>query len=140
GTKAQQPKGFMRVVAAIMPPPEPVPVDEMLTSDGPISVPGFTAIHTPGHTRGHMSFLLDREGGVLFARDAASGRRKGRIRRSPRMVTEDRVAELASIARLGNLSFESAVFGHGKGISREAGQRVRGLAARAQGHSGGCSI
>ena len=130
GTKAQPPKGFMRVVAAIMPPPEPVPVDEALTADGPISVPGFTAIHTPGHTRGHMSFLLDRGGGVLFAGDAASGRRNGRIRRAPRMVTEDRTAELASIARLGNLSFESAVFGHGRAISRGAAQRFREFAAR----------
>jgi predicted ATPase len=33
--------------------------------------------------------------------DAAGGRRNGRIRRSPRVVTEDRVAELRSIARLG---------------------------------------
>jgi glyoxylase-like metal-dependent hydrolase (beta-lactamase superfamily II) len=120
----------MRVVAAIMPPPEPVPVDEALTADGPISVPGFTAIHTPGHTRGHMSFLLDRGGGVLFAGDAASGRRNGRIRRAPRMVTEDRAAELTSIARLGNLSFESAVFGHGRAISRGAAQRFREFAAR----------
>jgi glyoxylase-like metal-dependent hydrolase (beta-lactamase superfamily II) len=130
GTKAQPPKGFMRVVGAIMPSPEPVPVDEALTADGPISVPGFTAIHTPGHTRGHMSFLLDRGGGVLFAGDAAGGRRNGRIRRSPRMVTEDRAAELASIARLGDLSFESAVFGHGRSISREAAQRFREFAAR----------
>jgi glyoxylase-like metal-dependent hydrolase (beta-lactamase superfamily II) len=130
GTKAQRPKGFMRVVAAIMPPPEPVPVDEALTADGPISVPGFTAIHTPGHTRGHTSFLLDRDGGVLFAGDAAGGRRNGRIRRSPRMVTDDRAAELASIARLADLSFESAVFGHGRAISREAAQRFREFAAR----------
>ena len=127
--KARPPTGLMRVVAAIMPPPEHVPVDEALTADGPISVPGFTAIHTPGHTRGHMSFLLDRDGGVLFAGDAAGGRRSGRIRRSPQMVTEDRAAELASIARLGDLSFESAVFGHGRAISREAAQRFREFTA-----------
>jgi glyoxylase-like metal-dependent hydrolase (beta-lactamase superfamily II) len=40
-------RALMRVVAAIMPAPEPVPVDETLTADGPISVPGFTAFHTP---------------------------------------------------------------------------------------------
>ena len=57
-------------------------------------------------------------------------RRNGLIRRSPRIVTEDRVAELASIARLGNLSFEFAVFGHGRAISREAAQRFREFAAR----------
>jgi glyoxylase-like metal-dependent hydrolase (beta-lactamase superfamily II) len=131
GAKARPSKRYMRLVAAIMPPPEPVPVDEALTADGPISVPDFRAIHTPGHTRGHTSFLLDRGGGVLFAGDAASGRRNGGIRRSPRIVTDDRVAELASIARLGNLSFESAVFGHGRAISREAAQRFREFAARA---------
>jgi glyoxylase-like metal-dependent hydrolase (beta-lactamase superfamily II) len=65
----------------------------------------------------------------LFAGDAAGGRRSGRIRRSPRMVTEDRAAELASIARLGDLSFELAVFGHGRAISREAAQRFREFAA-----------
>ena len=59
-----------------MPAPEPAPVDERLTADGPISVPGFTAFHTPGHTRGHASFLIDRGGGVLFAGDVASGGRK----------------------------------------------------------------
>jgi len=80
GTKPHPRQGaLMRVVAAIMPAPEPVPVDERLTADGPISVPGFTAFHTPGHTQGHASFLLDRGGGVLFAGDVASGGRNGRI-------------------------------------------------------------
>ena len=39
GTKPHPRQGaLMRVVAAIMPAPEPVPVDERLTADGPISV------------------------------------------------------------------------------------------------------
>jgi hypothetical protein len=53
------------------------------------------------------------------------------------MVTEDRAAELASIARLGDLRFESAVFGHGRAISREAAQRFREFAARVQRRSAG---
>ena len=130
GARPHPAPGFMRVLGAIMPSPEPVPVDETLTVDGPISVPGFTAFHTPGHTRGHVSFLLDRSGGVLFAGDAVSGRRNGQIRRSPRMVTEDRAAESASIARLADLRFESAAFGHGRPISREAAQRFRDFVAR----------
>jgi glyoxylase-like metal-dependent hydrolase (beta-lactamase superfamily II) len=130
GEKNRSAKGFMRVVGAIMPAPERVPVDEVLTGDGPLSVPGFTAFHTPGHTRGHMSFLLDRGKGVLFAGDAAGGGRNGRLRRSPRMVTEDPSAESASVARLAELSFEAAVFGHGKSISRDAASRFRDFAAR----------
>jgi glyoxylase-like metal-dependent hydrolase (beta-lactamase superfamily II) len=121
---------FMRIVAAVMPAPERVPVDETLTGDGPLSVPDFMAFHTPGHTRGHMSFLLDRGNGVLFAGDAASGGRNGRPRRSPRIITEDREAESASVARLAELTFEAAVFGHGKSISRDAASRFREFAAR----------
>jgi glyoxylase-like metal-dependent hydrolase (beta-lactamase superfamily II) len=130
GAEPQPTKALMRVVAAIMPAPEPVPVDEILSADGPISVAGFTAFHTPGHTRGHASFLLDRGGGVLFAGDAASGGRNGRIHRSPRMVTEDRAAEWASLSRLADLSFEVAAFGHGRAMSHDAAQRFREFVAR----------
>jgi glyoxylase-like metal-dependent hydrolase (beta-lactamase superfamily II) len=121
---------FMRLVGAIMRAPEPVQVDETLTADGPISVPSFTAVHTPGHTPGHASFLLDRAGGVLFAGDVAAGGHNGRIRRSPRMVTEDRAAEWASLTRLAELRFEAAVFGHGRSISHDAAQRFQEFVAR----------
>ena len=40
GAKVRPRSRFMRVVGAVMPAPEPVPVDETLTADGPISVPG----------------------------------------------------------------------------------------------------
>ena len=130
GEKNRSAKRIMRIVGAIVPAPERVPVDETLTGDGPLSVPDFMAFHTPGHTRGHMSFLLKRGGGVLFAGDAASGGRKGRLRRSPRIVSEDREAESASVARLAELTFDAAVFGHGKSISRDAASRFREFAAR----------
>jgi len=130
GAKFRPGSGFLRVAAAIMPAPEPVPVDETLTRDGPISVPGISAFHTPGHTAGHASFLLDRAGGVLFAGDVATGGRRGGIHRSPRFVAEDRAAESASISRLADLQFELAVFGHGRAISRDAAMRFRELAAR----------
>jgi glyoxylase-like metal-dependent hydrolase (beta-lactamase superfamily II) len=130
GAKPRPRSRFMRVVGAVMPAPEPVPVDETLTADGPISVPGFTAFHTPGHTAGHASFLLDRAGGVLFAGDAARSGRKGRIQRSPKMVTEDREAESASISRLADFEFDAAVFGHGRAISHDAAQRFREFVAQ----------
>ena len=44
GEEIRSAKGVMRVVAAVMPAPERVPVDETLTGDGPFSVPGFTCI------------------------------------------------------------------------------------------------
>ena len=130
GAESRVRSGLLRVAGAIMPSPEPVSVDEIVTVDGPISVRDFTAIHTPGHTRGHVSFLLDRGAGVLFAGDAATGGRKGRIRRGPQIMTEDPAAQLASISRLAELNFEAAVFGHGRAISHDAAQRFREFVSR----------
>jgi glyoxylase-like metal-dependent hydrolase (beta-lactamase superfamily II) len=130
GARSRPRSPFMRVVAMLMPAPEPVAVDEALTADGPISVPGFTAFHTPGHTAGHTSFLLDRAGGVLFAGDAARSGRKGQVHSGPKIVAEDREAELASIVQLAKLTFETAAFGHGKAISHDAAQQFREFVAR----------
>jgi glyoxylase-like metal-dependent hydrolase (beta-lactamase superfamily II) len=113
---------FVRVVGAVMPAPEPVPVDETLTADG--------CGTRPGHTAGHASFLLDLAGGVLFAGDAARSGRTGRIQRRPKMVTEDAEAESASISRLADLRCDAAVFGHGRAISHDAAQRFREFAAQ----------
>src|SRR3954452_5095484 len=78
---------LMRLASPFVGGAEKVPVDEVLSSDGPFSVPGVTAVHTPGHTRGHVSFLVDRGGGVLLAGDAVTNRRgrlAGSARRSAR--------------------------------------------------------
>ncbi len=106
---------------------EPVRVDELINGDGPFSVPGFTAIHTPGHTTGHLSYVLDRAGGVLFTGDAAIGFRGG-VRRSPGMLTQDRTAARESVARLAGQRFDVAVFGHGKAVRGQAVDRFRELA------------
>jgi glyoxylase-like metal-dependent hydrolase (beta-lactamase superfamily II) len=121
--------GFMKVVALFMKAPEPVPVDDTLTADGPISVPGFSAVHTPGHTAGHVSYLLDRAGGVLFVGDPAGGGRGGNVRRTPRMVTDDMASAATSVTRLAELEFEVAVFGHGRAMTGRAVDRFREFAA-----------
>jgi glyoxylase-like metal-dependent hydrolase (beta-lactamase superfamily II) len=91
-------------------------------------VPGFTAIHTPGHTAGHVSFLLDRDGGVLFTGDAAAGGRRG-VRRAPRVMTADADAARSSLARLAQAHFDIAVFGHGRAVRGDAVDRFKELAA-----------
>jgi len=123
------PRGMVRIVAKFMGVPEKVPVDHELTGDGPTPVPGFTAYHTPGHTLGHVSYLLDRGGGVLFAGDAATGGRT-RLGRPPRAVVVDPVAERASVARLAELDFTVAVFGHGPAVTDRPVEQFRELAAR----------
>lgn len=110
---------------------EPVPVDEALRQDGPFSLPGFTAIHTPGHTAGHVSFLLDRGGGVLFTGDAAGGGRR-RVRPTPRVMTADAAAARASLVRLAEAHFDVAVFGHGPAVRGHAADRFKELAGTRQ--------
>src|SRR4051812_2068042 len=72
-----EPTKRVKVARLVMGPVRPAPVDERLTVDGPLSVPGFSAVHTPGHTAGHVSYVLDRGGGVPFVGDVAGSRRGG---------------------------------------------------------------
>lgn len=129
GSETVERTGVLRLVSKIMGTPEPAAVDVPLSGDGPTPVPGITAVHTPGHTAGHTSFLLDRDGGVLFAGDAAAGGRR-KLGSTPRMVTADPVGAARSVARLAELDFETAVFGHGPAAKGRAVERFREYAAR----------
>jgi glyoxylase-like metal-dependent hydrolase (beta-lactamase superfamily II) len=73
-----------------------------------------------------VSFLLDRDGGVLFAGDAAAGGRRG-VRRTPRVMTADADAARASLARLAEARFDIAVFGHGRAVRGHAVDRFKEL-------------
>jgi glyoxylase-like metal-dependent hydrolase (beta-lactamase superfamily II) len=118
---------LMRLASPFLPDAEKVPVDEVLSSDGGFSVPHVTAVHTPGHTRGHVSFLVERGDGVLLAGDAVTNLR-GRLRGSARPLTADPSAVAESIAKLASLRFEIAVFGHGDPLTERAVERFRALA------------
>ncbi len=129
GTTPMPLNRLQKVTKVITGTPQPVAVDEVLTTDGPFSVPGFTAVHTPGHTAGHVSYLLDRGDGVLFAGDAAAGAGT-KVRHTPRAMTSDAAAARASVAHLAQLRFEVAVFGHGGAVTTAAADRLRDLASR----------
>jgi len=118
---------LVRFVSRVM-SAEPTKIDQLITADGSEPLPGFTAVHTPGHTRGHVSYLLDRAGGVLFAGDAAAGR-KGAVTSARREAVAD-LAELdRSVAKLASHDFEHAVFGHGEAVSGRAVEKFRAYAA-----------
>jgi glyoxylase-like metal-dependent hydrolase (beta-lactamase superfamily II) len=129
GAEAPVLKPVQRIGAIFMPMPEPSPVDDLLTEVNPVPIAGFRAVHTPGHTPGHVSYLLERDGSVLFAGDAASSA-GGKVRRTPRLLTDDVAAANASVARLARLEFEVAVFGHGSAVRGRAIDRFRELADR----------
>ncbi|MEU4419781.1 MBL fold metallo-hydrolase [Actinoplanes sp. NPDC024001] len=115
---------FGRLAARVIGTVQPTKIDQLISADTSEPLPGFTALHTPGHTRGHVSYLLDRSGGVLFAGDAA-GSRRGRVTGPPRVVTADPVRAGHSLARLAELEFEHAVFGHGRAVSGMAVEAFR---------------
>ena len=119
----------LKVSSLIMGTPEPVPVDDIVTTDGYQPLPGFTALHTPGHTAGHLCYLLDRSGGILFAGDAAAGKRGGRVGSTPKMVSADLDEQARSVARLAGMDFEHAVFGHGRAVTGRAVDRFREFVA-----------
>jgi glyoxylase-like metal-dependent hydrolase (beta-lactamase superfamily II) len=128
GSRPPQLTWIMKLTAPILGKPALAPVDRRLDGDGPTGVTGVTALHTPGHTDGHLSYLLDRHGGVLFAGDVATNM-SGRIRRPPKPVTPDMPTNEASMRRLAELDFDTVVFGHGKALVGGAAAKFRECAA-----------
>ena len=82
---------------------------------------GIRAIHTPGHTAGHLSFYWPHQGGVLFVGDAAA--HMFGLGYAP--FYEDIQQGQQSLARLAGRDFAVACFGHGKALIGGAAARFR---------------
>ncbi|MEU8821388.1 MBL fold metallo-hydrolase [Actinoplanes sp. NPDC048796] len=126
----EPPKGLARFAVRLIGTPEPTKLDQLITGDESSPVPGFTALHTPGHTRGHVSYLLERDGGILFAGDTAGHGRDGRVTLGPTQVSADPTEQSRSIAKLATHDFEHAVFGHGQALTGRAVDRFREYAGQ----------
>jgi glyoxylase-like metal-dependent hydrolase (beta-lactamase superfamily II) len=126
-----EPKGLARFAVRLIGTAEPTKLDQVITGEESEPLPGFTAIHTPGHTRGHVSYLLDRAGGILFAGDTASGTKDGKVALGPKQVSADPAEQGRSLGKLGSYNFEHAVFGHGKAVAGQAVERFREYSAPA---------
>lgn len=101
-------------------PPAAIEVD---LADGEV-VPGFPelqVIHAPGHCAGQVVLLWRRHGGVLIVADAASNREDLTLAQ----VAEDFELATRTLARLGELEFEHAVFGHGARLGPGAAAAFR---------------
>lgn len=92
---------------------------EALLVDGGEAPGGFKVVHVPGHCAGQVALFSPRNGGVLIAADTASNQMG--LGLSP--AYEDLQLGKSSLARLGSLDFEVAVFGHGKPILSGASQK-----------------
>jgi glyoxylase-like metal-dependent hydrolase (beta-lactamase superfamily II) len=117
------------VVERIGPDQPACRVDQELDDDELLHLAGgLRVITTPGHTAGHASFLLAREGGILIAGDAAGAR--GDKVGPPTgavfgMFTEDLDEAVRSFHKLAKLDFEVAATGHGNPVRRGASELFR---------------
>lgn len=88
---------------------------------------GLRIVATPGHTAGSIS-VLDPVGGILVAGDAL--RTEGGAPALPgAQFTVDMDLAKQSIVKLGGLTFETLLVGHGEPIDGGASQAVAQLAA-----------
>jgi glyoxylase-like metal-dependent hydrolase (beta-lactamase superfamily II) len=88
---------------------------------------GIRVLHTPGHTPGHLAFLLPAKK-VLFVGDAAANILG--LRMPMGMYTVDPEQAKESIRKLAALEFDVACFGHGRVLKGEANLRFRRLAEK----------
>ncbi|MEX0682123.1 MAG: MBL fold metallo-hydrolase [Dehalococcoidia bacterium] len=109
-------------IIARLPQNNPVPVtpDQMINDGDELPIAGgVRVIHTPGHTMGHVSFLIEGHGGVLFAGDAG-GHMFGRLGKPALIFTEDMAEARKSMRKLAELEFDTACFGHGGVVKGKA--------------------
>ena len=124
-----EPRGLARFAARLVGTPEPTKLDQLITGEESAPLPGFTAVHTPGHTRGHVSYLLDRDGGVMFVGDTGTTTRNGSVTPGPAQFSADVAQQGRSLAKLAGYGFEHAVFGHGAAVTGRAVESFRAYAA-----------
>ncbi len=100
---------------------EPCAIDHRIADGDRLPVAGgLRAIHAPGHCAGQVALLWEGRG-VLFAGDACSNV----IGLGPPIGYEDRAEGERSQRKLAALDFDTACFGHGKPIPRDAAKRLR---------------
>jgi glyoxylase-like metal-dependent hydrolase (beta-lactamase superfamily II) len=100
---------------------EPVDIDEQLNDDDLLPLlGGIRVIHTPGHSKGHISLLAENEE-VLIAGDLLSNSTGLGLS----VIYENMAEGISSVLKVTNLDFDKMVFGHGRPILKDAGSIMR---------------
>lgn len=111
----------------MLPHGEPVGVDHVI-AEGATGLPEDLAVlDTPGHTPGHVSYLLDRSGGVLFVGDAAVGTKQGGVKRG--YMNRSTPTFDASVQHIAEHDFTIACFGHSPPLRTDAAGAFRRFVA-----------
>ncbi len=125
---------LLPIVVRLGPPEvDPMKVDREVQDGEELPLAGgIKAVHTPGHTAGHLSFLLPSRK-LLFVGDAA-GNLLGQLGPPFGVLlgthTEDVAQAKESIRKLAGLEFDIACFGHGRVLKGEANLKFRRLAEK----------
>lgn len=80
---------------------------------------GIEVIHTPGHSKGHISLLVKKEE-ILIAGDICANM----LGLDYSTVYEDRRQGMKSILKVADYDFETAVFGHGRPLISGANRKL----------------
>jgi glyoxylase-like metal-dependent hydrolase (beta-lactamase superfamily II) len=111
--------------ALVMGKPTDVAVEHRIAEGAEIPGTGLRAVHTPGHTDGHISYLHAGKR-FLFVGDAAQ-HRSGLGLPNP-TFTENMDQAKRTLAKIAELDFDVAVFGHGTVLRGKANAEFRKLA------------
>lgn len=111
--------------ALVMGQPGNVAVEHRISQDAEIPGTGLGAVHTPGHTDGHISYLHAGKR-FLFVGDAAQHR--SALGLPNPAFTEDMDRAKRTLARIAELDFDTAVFGHGTVLRGKANSEFRRFA------------
>ncbi|QWZ10318.1 MBL fold metallo-hydrolase [Nocardioides panacis] len=105
--------------------PGPALVDgEVLPVSG-----GLRVVHTPGHSPGHVSLLVEPTGTLITGDALFNFPWMRRARLSPAYLCSDFAMTRRTAHRLGELEYDVAAFTHGPEITERARETVRGILA-----------
>lgn len=90
---------------------------------------GLRVVHTPGHSPGHISLLVEPAGTLITGDALFNFRFFGGARVSPAFLCSDFAMTKRTAHRLGDLEYDVAAFTHGPEIRDGARETVRSLLA-----------